>query len=156
MVVAKEYLETSQSEGQWRDRFWQLTQDTVSLNMACGMGEDIGSFAAAPAANKMDDRYVDEIVETSFTLRNSEKLNQRIYEEFAKKMGTDLSTVSETGIARQFVPQASRGNILDRPTRGSRPLWAYKYVKPGKGPFNPGRGPLAFISPLIFNKRSAL
>ena len=45
---------------------------------------------------------------------------------------------------------------LGSPTRGSRPLWAYRHVKPDKGPFNPGRGPLGFISPLIFNKRLAL
>lgn len=65
---------------------------------------------------------MDEMVDTSFTLRKSEKLNQRIYEQFAKDMGSDPSLVRGTGLGRQFVPKASRGNILDRPTRGSRPL----------------------------------
>jgi len=69
----------------------------------------------------MVDKYM---VETSFTLKALEKLNQRIYQQFAKEMGSDPSLVYGTGIGRQFVPHASRGNILDRPSRGSRPLWA--------------------------------
>jgi hypothetical protein len=64
-------------------------------------------------------------------------------------MGYDPSLVRGTGLRRQFVPKASRGNILDRPTRGSRPLWAYKHIKPGRGPFG-------FVTPLIFSKRSTL
>ena len=42
LVVAKEYLETSKSDVQWRDRFWRVTQDTFSINGACEMGEDLG------------------------------------------------------------------------------------------------------------------
>jgi hypothetical protein len=133
---------------QWRDRFWQVIQDTFSINMSCEIGGDLGSFGTGAAANKIADRYMDEMVGTSLTLRKSEKLNQRIYEEFAKSMGSDPSIVRGTGLGRQFVPKASRGNILDRPTRGSRPLWAYRHVKP--------RGPFGFISPLIFSKRSTL
>ena len=60
--------------------FWQLTQDTFSLDGSCEMGEDVGSFAAAPVVNKMADRYVDEMAETSLTLQKSEKLNQFIAE----------------------------------------------------------------------------
>ena len=92
---------------------------------------------------------MNEMVETSFTLRNSEKLNQRIYEQFAESMDYDPSLVRGTGLGRQFVPKASRANILDRPTRGSRPLWAYKHIQPGRGPFG-------FVAPLIFSKRSTL
>lgn len=149
LLVAKEYLETSQSDVQWRDRIWQVTQDTFSINGACEIGEDLGSFGAGAAANKIADGYMDEMVETSFTLRKSEKLNQRIYEQFAESMGSDPSLVRGTGLGRQFVPKASRGNILDRPTRGSRPLWAYRHIKPGRDPFG-------FVTPLIFSKRSTL
>ena len=145
LLTAKEYLETSQSDIQWRDRFWQVVKDTTTINISCEMGEDVASFWAGAAANKVADKYMEEMVETSFTLKPSEKLNKRIYEEFAKKMGSDPSLVRGTGLGRQFVPHASRGNILDRPSRGSRPLWAYK-----------PRGPFGFITPLVFNKRSAL
>ena len=110
---------------------------------------DVGSFGAGAATNKMADKYVDEMIETSCTLRKSEKLNQRIYEQFAKSMDSDPSLVRGTSLGRQFVPKASRGNILDRPTRGSRPLWAYKHIRPARGPFG-------FITSLIFNKRSTL
>jgi hypothetical protein len=58
---------------------------------------------------------MEEMVKTSFTLKASEKLNKRIYEQFAKDMGSDPSLV--------------RGNILDRPSYGSRPLWTYKPFK---------------------------
>jgi hypothetical protein len=37
----------------------------------------------------MADKYMEEMVETSFTLKASEKLNKRIYQQFAKEMGSD-------------------------------------------------------------------
>lgn len=64
-------------------------------------------------------------------------------------MGFDPSLVGGTGLGRQFVPHAIRGNILDRPSRGSRPLWAQK---PFQGPNR--RAPFDFITSLVFNKRS--
>ena len=149
LIVAKEYLETSLCDVQYRDRIWQVTKDTFSINGSCEIGKNLGSFGAGAAANKMADRYMNEMAETSFTLTKSEKLNQRIYEQFAKSTGSDPSLVRGTGLARQFVPKASRGNIFDRPARGSRPLWAYKHMKSGRGPFG-------FVTPLIFNKRSTL
>jgi hypothetical protein len=32
LVVAKEYLETSQSDIQWRARVWQVAEDTTTVN----------------------------------------------------------------------------------------------------------------------------
>lgn len=148
LLTVKEYLETSQSDVQWRDRFWKVVEDTTTINLSCEAGQDVGSFGAGAAANKMADKYMEEMVDTSFTLKASEKLNQRIYQQFAKEMGSDPNLVRGTGLGRQFVPHANRGNILDRPSRGSRPLWAYKPFK--------GRGPFGFITPFVFHKRSAL
>jgi len=142
-------LETSKSDVQWWDRFWQVFQDTFSINASCEIGEDVSSVGAGAAANKVADDYMDEMVQTSVTLRKSEKLNQRIYEQFAKDMGSDPSLVRGTVLGGQFVPKASWGNIWNRPTRGSRPLWAYRHIKPGRGPFG-------FVTPLIFSKRSIL
>ena len=102
------------------------------------------------ASNKMTDGYVNEMIETSFTLKKSEKLNEMIYRQFAGEQGLDPNLVRGTGAFRQFVPQSSRGSILDRPPRGSRPLWAtnpYSRVIHHRG-----RGPLGFVTPLIFNK----
>ena len=93
LLTAKEYLETSQSDVQWRDRFWKVLEDTTSINLSCEAGQDMGSFGAGAAANKMADRYMEEMVETSFTLKASEKLNKRIYQQFAKEMGSDPSLV---------------------------------------------------------------
>lgn len=44
LVVAKEYLETSQSDIQWCDRFWQVAEDTTTINIACELGKEAGSF----------------------------------------------------------------------------------------------------------------
>lgn len=77
-------------------------------------------------AEKIADRYVNEMVETSFTLRHSEKLNTRIYKEAARNVGIDVNLVDGTGPFRQFVNPNSCGNTFDRPPRGSRPLWAKK------------------------------
>jgi hypothetical protein len=33
LVVAKEFLETAPSDVQWRARFWQIAEDTTSINM---------------------------------------------------------------------------------------------------------------------------
>ena len=149
LVVAQEYLATAKSDVQWRDRFWELTEDTFKVNAACEIGENVGSFAAGGAANKIADGYMDKMVTTSATLNPSESLNERIYSAFAEQNGYNANMVRGTGTMRQFVPQASRGDILNRPTRGSRPLWAYKHIKGG-------RGPLGFISPFICNQVSAL
>lgn len=148
LLTAKEYLETSQSDVQWRDRLWKVIEDTFTVNAASELGGEVGSFGAGAAANKIADKYMEEMVETSFILTASEKLNRRIYEQFAKEMGCDPGLVRGTGLGRQFVPSASRGNILDRPRHGSRPLWAKKPFK--------GKGPFGFITPLVFHKRSAL
>ena len=59
---------------------------------------------------------MEEMVEMSFTLKTSEKLNERIYQQFAKEVVSNPSIVRGTGLGRQFVPHASRGNILDRPS----------------------------------------
>ena len=71
LVVAKEYLETSKSDVQWRDRFWQVTQDTTIINFACELGKEAGSFGAGVRSNKIADNYMTEMVETSLTLRKS-------------------------------------------------------------------------------------
>ena len=44
LLVAKEYLETSQSDVQWRDRFWKVAEDTATTNLSCELGKEPGSF----------------------------------------------------------------------------------------------------------------
>ena len=56
LVVAKEYLETSQSDVQWRDRFWQVVEDTATINLSCELGKEPGSFGAGVLSNKIADR----------------------------------------------------------------------------------------------------
>ena len=35
LLTAKEYLETSQSDVQWQDRFWKFLDDTTKINLSC-------------------------------------------------------------------------------------------------------------------------
>ena len=79
LQVAKEYLETAQSDVQWRDRFWKLTEDTAKINGACEFGGEIGSFGAGAAANKIADSYMDEMVKTEMTKNLQEELNLEIF-----------------------------------------------------------------------------
>jgi len=55
LSVAKEYLETAQSDIQWRDRFWKVTEDTTTINLASEMSDDVGSLGAGAASNKIGD-----------------------------------------------------------------------------------------------------
>ena len=44
LLTAKEYLETSQSDVQWRDRFWKVVEYTFTINGASELGGELGSF----------------------------------------------------------------------------------------------------------------
>lgn len=153
LIVAKEYLETSQSDTQWRDRVWKIAKDTlsISINLQAEIGQDVGAFGAGVTSNKIADDMMDEMYETAVTLTNTEKLNGRIYKQLAVENNVNPNLVRGTEAFRQFVPKSSRHNILNRPVRNTRPLWAQKpFTIPG------GRGPLTFMKSIIFNKCSAL
>jgi len=103
--VAKEYLETSQSDIQWRDRFWQVTEDTTPINFASELGKEYGSFAAGALSNKIADKYMEEMVETSLSLNDQEKLNAAIFEQTDRDLNIDPDSVRGTGVVREYVPQ---------------------------------------------------
>ena len=42
LLTAKEYLETSQSDVQWRDRFWKVVEYTFTINGASELGGELG------------------------------------------------------------------------------------------------------------------
>jgi hypothetical protein len=119
--AAKEYLETAQSDIQWRDRFWKITQDTTTINVASEIGGDLGSFGAGALSNKIADGYINEMVDTALTLNQQEKLNLEIFKQSAREQGVDVSKVRGTGLTREFVPDYMEGDICDRPERNSRP-----------------------------------
>lgn len=118
--VAKEYLETSQSDVQWRDRFWKIAQDTVSINIASELGVDGGSFIAGAASNKIADGYMAEMIETQVTKNPQEKLNLEIFKT-ASKQGKDISKVRGTRLTREFVPDFMQEYICERPERNASP-----------------------------------
>jgi len=120
--VAKEYLETSQSDIQWRDRVWQVAEDTTTINLSCEFGKDTGSFGAGAMANKIADRYMDEMIETCATLNSQEKLNDEFFKLVAKGRGIDPGSVRGTGVTREFVPPFMQGDLCDRPERNARPF----------------------------------
>jgi hypothetical protein len=119
--AAIEYLETAQSDVQWRDRFWKITEDTTTINFASEMGGDVGAFGAGALSNKIADGYVKEMVDTALTLNQQEKLNLEIFKQTAREQGLDVSKVRGTGLMREFVPDYMEGDICERPERNSRP-----------------------------------
>jgi hypothetical protein len=122
LVVAKEYLETSQSDIQWRDRIWQVAQDTTTINFSCELGKEVGSFGAGIASNKIADGYMNEMITTCATLTNQEQLNKQIFQQVAREKGLDPDIVRGTGVAGEFVPSFMKGDLCDRPERNARPF----------------------------------
>ena len=119
--VAKEYLETSQNDTQWRARFWQVAQDTATINIASEQGDVVGSFGAGAASNKIADGYMDEMVVTEVTKNEQEKLNLEMFKQIAREQGKDVSKVRGTGLMREFVPDFMQEDICERPKRNARP-----------------------------------
>lgn len=68
VIVAKEYLESSQSDIEYRDRVWKVAQDTTAINLACEIGGEVGSFVGGAASNKVAEGYFKEMYETSSSL----------------------------------------------------------------------------------------
>jgi len=122
LQVAKEYPETTQSDAQCRDRFWQVVEDTVKINWSCELGDKVGSFGAGAAANKIADSYMDEMVETEITKNLQEELNLEIFKTVSLENNLDPKEVRETGVIREFVPEYMKENICTRPGRNERPL----------------------------------
>lgn len=87
--VAKKYLETSQSDLQWRTRLCQITQDITIINIA----SELGSFRAVAASNKIVDGYMAEMVITEATNNPQEKLNLEMFKQTAREQGIDVSEV---------------------------------------------------------------
>ena len=120
LITAREYIESSKSDIQYRDRFWQVIADTTIINGMCLTADDIGAFTAGAYANQVADRYMMEMVTTSATLTEQEKLNMEIFKQTAKEKGLDVDEVRGTGLMREFEPQWMKQNIWDRPQEGSR------------------------------------
>lgn len=121
LLVAKEYLETAQSDLQWRARLWQVAQDTTTINIASEQGDDVGSFVAGAASNKIADGYMTEMIDTEVNKNNQEKLNLEMFKQNAHEQGKDDSDVRGTGLTREFVPDFMKEDICERPERNARP-----------------------------------
>lgn len=119
--VAKEYLETAQSDNQWRYRFWKVASDTAIINLSSEIGGDIGAFGAGAASNKIADGYVNEMIITEVTKTQQEKLNLEIFKQTAREQNIDVSKVRGTGLTREFVPDYMQEDICKRPEQDLRP-----------------------------------
>ena len=98
--VAAEYLETSKSDVQWRARFWTVCEDTATVNAACELGGDAGSFMAGVSSNKIAEKYMDEMIDDQMSISTQEELNFEIFKQVAREQGVDVSTIRGTGLTR--------------------------------------------------------
>lgn len=121
VVVAKEYLETSKSDLQWRYRFWKVTKDTATINIASEIGGDVGAFAAGAISNKIADGYMEEMFMSEVNMGPQEKLNMEIFKQTARERGIPTSEVRGTGVMREFVPEFMREDICERPAEDVHP-----------------------------------
>jgi hypothetical protein len=111
LIIAKEYLETSKSGIQWRDRVWEVAQDTTIINMSYELGQEPGSFGMGALSNKIAGKYMDQMVITCATLTSQEKLNEEIFKQVAKDQGVNSDSVFGTGLTREFVPNFMQGDF---------------------------------------------
>lgn len=118
--VASEYLETSKSDVQWRARFWTVCEDTATINAACELGGNAGSFTAGVSSNKIAEKYMDEMINDQRSINTQEELNLEIFKQVAREQGVNVDTVRGTGLTREYVPEYMKGDIFDRPDRNAR------------------------------------
>lgn len=57
-------------------------------------------LTATCIATVIQNTYIGDMIKTGFTLQKSEKLNKRIYQEFARKINDDPSIINGTGTWR--------------------------------------------------------
>jgi hypothetical protein len=62
LLTMREYLETSKSDAQWRDRFLEVVVHTGAVNAASEIGGDPGAFIAGAVSNKVADGYMNKMV----------------------------------------------------------------------------------------------
>lgn len=111
LLATKEYLESSQSDLQWRSRFWQVAQDTTTINIAFEQGDIVESFVAGVVSNKIADDYMAEMIDTEVNENPQEKLNLEMFKQTAREQSKDDSDVRGSGLTREFVPDFMREAI---------------------------------------------
>lgn len=116
----KDYLDYSKSDVQYRDRFWEICEDTATINLLAET-DNTGAFAAGGYSNICAIKYMNNMVETELTMNSREGLNMKIFQMEANSLGIDPSIVCGTGLARENVPLFMQDDICKRPERGSRP-----------------------------------
>ena len=79
IVVAKEYLETSKSDIQYRDRLWELIEDMTVINIGAELIDQEGAFISGAYVNECADKYVNKMIKTDSSLNIVEQFNEKIY-----------------------------------------------------------------------------
>ena len=98
------YLETSQSDVEYRDPAWTATTNTMVVNLMAELGGQPGAFFSGHYANLCADKYVNEEIQRAMTLNDEEKVNLRIFQSVAIQKNIDPDMVQGTGSFREFVP----------------------------------------------------
>ena len=118
---AKFYLESSKSYSQYRYRLFRVGRDTFIINVFASNGNEF-AFTAGRFANQIAEEYLQEIFETNYDLRETEKLNMEIFKMMASSEGRDSNTVIGTGVFRENVPEYMKELLYIIPDKeNSRP-----------------------------------
>lgn len=118
---AFEYVTTSQSDVQFRDRVWEVLEDTATINSMCELVSELGSYSAGMLANEMADKYTEKSINTLVTINDQEKLNSQMFQQVAAEKNIDPSLIRGTGLMREFVPDYQKSDLCDWPIKGARP-----------------------------------
>lgn len=96
LQVTAEYLYSPQSDIQWRDRMWKVLEDTSAINLIAELGHDPGSFIAGALANKMAEKYMNEMVDTALTRNEEEELDSQIFKQIVIETSQDPDLIRRT------------------------------------------------------------
>lgn len=117
----EDYLVTSKSDVQYRDRAWTVAGHTAKVNLMCEVYGQLSAFVSGHYANKIADNYTDEIIEVDADLTFIEKANLELFKSVAKDKGFDPDEVRGTGLFREFVPDFMKEDMCNQPKRFARP-----------------------------------
>lgn len=137
------YLDYAPSDTIWNDRFVNLIEDTLKVNLMAEFGGDTGAFLAGIFAKVRADKYMDILSKEALSNSFEGSLKLEILKRAAAKRGMNPADIVGVGLLKQNLPKVERSPFLGGPySPGKSPIW----LNITRG------GPLGFIriTPYVF------
>jgi hypothetical protein len=122
--AAMSYLDYAPSDTIWNDRFANLIEDTLKVNLMAEFGGDTGAFLAGIFAKLRADKYMDILSKEALSNSFEGSLKLEILKRAAAKRGINPADVVGAGLLKQNLPKVERSPLLGGPySPGKSPIW---------------------------------